>query len=176
MTTTINKKEKRDLVTLLYDKRVASVYFTDGKFDGYLVGLNMPGNKKPIYLKDEQYFTYFQGLTKEEQERTYQDFVKIYNITTNRIQLGTVKKISDLSKEYEDSDGWKIRMTVIYYGMIAEENKKDENDNELPLRKRVKRLGMYQTLVEGMSPKDAANFSKKKNADYLDKLMEERGF
>ena len=35
---------------------------------------------------------------------------------------------------------------------------------------------MYQTLVEGMSPKDAANFSKGKNADYLKKLMKERGF
>jgi len=172
----MTKKEKRDLVTLWYDERIASVYFTSGKFDDYLVGVDMPGNKKSVYLKDVEYFTYFKKLNKEEQEKTHRDFVEIFDVTTNKIELLTVKKISDLSKKYKDSDGWKIRMTVIYYGMVAEENKKDENGNELPLKKRVKRLGMYQTLVEGMSPEDAANFSKHKNADYLNKLMIERGF
>ena len=62
MTITMTKKEKRDLVTLWYDERIASVYFTSGKFDDYLVGVDMPGNKKSVYLKDVEYFTYFKKL------------------------------------------------------------------------------------------------------------------
>jgi hypothetical protein len=55
--------------------------------------------------------------------------------------------------------------------MIAEENKKNAI-----LKKRIKRLGIYQVLIEGMKPEVAAVFSKGKKWRELDKTMLERGF
>ena len=51
-----------------------------------------------------------------------------------------------------------------------------ENKEFAKLKKRIKRLGMYQTLIEGMKPRDAANFSKGKDWTELDVIMKERGF
>ena len=184
MTITMTKKEKRDLVTLRYGDGIANLYFTTG-WDDWKVAVDMPGSKSPYSPTDENYFTYYSKLSGEDRKQTYEDFVKIYDLTSTSnlrmniladVNFKVLQEIANLSKRYEDSDGWKVRMSVIYYGMIAEENKTDKNGNELPLKKRVKRLGMYQVLVEGMSPKYAANFSRGKNADYLDKLMKERGF
>jgi hypothetical protein len=62
-------------------------------------------------------------------------------------------------------------LTVIYYGMIAEENKE-----HAILKKRIKRLGTHQILMEDKSPEQAATFSKGKSANELAKLMLEKGF
>jgi len=193
--TTMTKKEKRELITLNYNGRIANIYFTSGRFDDYMVGVDMPGADQPVYPKDEGYFGYFKGLTEKERKQTYDDFVEIYSLTTNRIDLKVCKKIADLSRQYKDSDDWKIRMSVIYYGMVAEELKEN-----MILGKRMKRFGMHQTLIDGMPAKHAAEFSKKDNwihgniwkskitgEEYprtsnekisilLDKLMKERGF
>jgi len=56
-------------------------------------------------------------------------------------------------------------------GMIAEENKEGAI-----LKKRIKRLGVYQVLIEGVSPKVAARYSRGLGADYLDKVCYYRGF
>jgi hypothetical protein len=55
--------------------------------------------------------------------------------------------------------------------MVAEENKE-----HAILKKRIKRLGLYQVLVENMEPEQAAIFSKGKKWTELDKLMKEKGF
>ena len=55
--------------------------------------------------------------------------------------------------------------------MIAEENK-----GNAILKKRIKRLGMHQVLLENYTPEHAANFSKGKKWKDLDKLMKQKGF
>ena len=71
------------------------------------------------------------------------------------------------------SDAFEVKkwFTVIYAGMIAEENKA-----KAILKKRIKRLGMYQTLVEQMPAAEAAIFSKGKKWRELDNICRQLGF
>jgi hypothetical protein len=55
--------------------------------------------------------------------------------------------------------------------MIAGENK-----TNAILKKRIKRLGMHQILIEDLDADYSGNFSKRKNWKELDVLMKERGF
>jgi len=77
-----------------------------------------------------------------------------------------------LSQDYTDvwveMDTW---FTVIYAGMIAEENKANAI-----LKKRIKRLGMHQLLLENFKSEEAANFSKNKKWQELDIIMKQKGF
>jgi hypothetical protein len=75
------------------------------------------------------------------------------------------------AKYGEDAEEIEIWLTVIYAGMIAEENKA-----HAVLGKRIKRLGMYQVLIEKLSPDYAANFSKGKKWRELDAVMKGKGF
>ena len=56
-------------------------------------------------------------------------------------------------------------------GMIAEENKVN-----MILKKRIKRLGVYQVLMDNFPPSEAANFSKGKGWRELDSIMKAKGF
>lgn len=102
----------------------------------------------------------------------YDDFVKIYTPTTSVTNSNALNLITEISDTYENDvvemDVW---LTVIYGGMIAEENKANA-----VLKKRIKRLGMYQVLIQGMEPSIAAHFSKGKKWRELDALMKENGF
>ena len=62
-------------------------------------------------------------------------------------------------------------MVVIYAAMVAEENKQFTR-----LGKRIKRLGVHQLLKEGLSPKEAANWSRGKAWRDLAAECEKRGF
>ena len=61
--------------------------------------------------------------------------------------------------------------TVIYAAMVAEENKA-----YTILKKRIKRLGMYQLLVLRWSIEEATTFSKGKKWKELDSIMTGFGF
>lgn len=52
--------------------------------------------------------------------------------------------------------------SILYVAMIAEETK---NGGKLPLKKRVKRLGVHQVLIDGFSAERAARFSYGFNND-----------
>lgn len=83
-----------------------------------------------------------------------------------------LQQITCISAEYNENqievDIW---FTVIYAGMVAEENK----ENAI-LKKRIKRLGMHQLLIENESPHFAANFSKGRKWRELDLIMKKYGF
>jgi len=55
--------------------------------------------------------------------------------------------------------------------MVAEENRENAK-----LKKRIKRLGIHQVLIEGISPEIAANFSRDKVWIILDGIMKKKGF
>ncbi len=107
-------------------------------------------------------------------KKVYEDFVKIYNLVTNRVEKKVTDLIIDLAKKDYGEDISKdvaINFTVVYAGMIAERNKR-----YAVLKERIKRLGMYQILVLNYSSGDAANFSKGKKAKDLDVICKEYGF
>lgn len=102
----------------------------------------------------------------------YSDFVSIYDTTTKSIEQSVLDFISNLTSKYgKDNLEIDILFTILYAGMIAEENK-----SYTKLGKRVKRLGMHQVLVEKLPAHIAANFSKGKNWYEIAKECEQRGF
>jgi exoribonuclease II len=148
------------------------VEFDQGSFDEWCVFLTRPGTPK-YAPKDTEYFTLLKNMgNRFGHAKIYNDFISIYSQTTMDIDNTILDLITTLSNDYqEEAEEIDIWFTVIYAGMIAEENKANAI-----LKKRIKRLGMHQTLLENYDPELAANFSKGKKWQELDKVMREKGF
>ncbi|NNC85059.1 MAG: hypothetical protein HKN75_03190 [Bacteroidia bacterium] len=148
------------------------IAFDKGTFDEWCVFLQRPHLKR-YAPKDTEYFSALKEMgTAHGPDTIYKDFVYVYRKTTHEIDAHVTSLITRLSHKYKsDSLMFDIWMSVIYGGMIAEENK----ENAI-LKKRIKRLGMHQVLVEGMEPKLAANFSKGMKWGEIDKICKEKGF
>jgi hypothetical protein len=156
-------------IKIFSDKSVLE--FDRGKFDDWCVYLTANGNK--IAPKDIEYFTKiknFAGL--HGAPKIYDDFVKIYNATSSQIDEKIIFAISKMSSQYgTDALTLDKLFTILYAGMIAEENKQYAK-----LKKRIKRLGMHQLLIDNFDPEKAANFSRGKNWRTLDIECRNRGF
>ncbi len=148
------------------------IEFDSGCFDGWCVFVTTPGSKR-FAPTDVQYFTRLKELgEKFGPQKIYDDFVVIYNRTSKNVDFKVFELISVLSRFYDvDSAEIELWLNVIYAGMIAEENK----ENAI-LKKRIKRLGIHQVLIDGNSPEKAAVFSKGKNWKELDEIMKQKGF
>jgi hypothetical protein len=148
------------------------IEFDSGCFDGWCVFVTTPANNR-FAPTDVQYFTRLKELSEKFGPRKiYDDFVVIYNRTNKSVDLKVFELISVLSRFYEsDSAEMELWLNVIYAGMIAEENK----ENAI-LKKRIKRLGLHQVLIDGMPPEKAAVFSKGKKWKELDEIMKQKGF
>jgi len=149
-----------------------TVQFDLGRFDTWCVYLQTPtlGRFAPT---DTLYFSRLEILGKKHSpEKIYQDFVSIYTLTDTTINPTVLTTIETLADTYganaAEIEAW---FTVIYAGMIAEENK-----NKAILKKRIKRLGMHQTLIDSIGAEHAAQFSKGKKWWVLDAIMKEKGF
>ena len=154
-------------------KNGSEIVFDKGKFDDWCVYIiEYDGNKTAP--RDSLYFSILQSkaLTYPK-NKVYDDFVRIYERTNHEIDNRVLSLIDDIVETYQEND--KILMeqwfTVLYAGMIAEERKVGAI-----LKKRIKRLGMYQALVLGMNPDEVANFSKGKKVSELNPLMKQYGF
>lgn len=148
------------------------VEYDKGSFDEWCVYLTRDGiHYAP---KDTEYFNFFNDLAFiYGAEKVYNDFLQVYDITDREIDDKVLALISGIAGTYDDMyvDDVDMWMTIIYAGMVAEENKE-----RTYLRRRVKRLGMYQVLMECMPGWKAATFSKGKKWKELDAIMVERGF
>ena len=149
------------------------IVFDDGKFDQWCVYIKNKNSKKPPL--DTEYFNFFIELGKQyTNEKVYADFVKIYNLVSNKIEKKVTDLIIDIAKINYKADISKevaINFTVVYAGMVAERNKR-----YAVLKERIKRLGMYQILILNYSSLDAANYSKGKRAKDLDVVCKGYGF
>jgi len=144
--------------------------FGRGSFDDWCIYVS--GGDYQKFPLDEWYFQILLDWTKDRPaEDIYEDFIKIYDVTTQAVAQEVLDKIVALSYSYPDHNQACVIWTILYMGMIAEENK----DGAI-LKKRIKRLGVYQVLIEGVSPKVAASYSRGLGADYLDKVCYYRGF
>ena len=146
--------------------------FGRGRFDHWCVYMLKPG-KKWYAPRDRQYFKALKVLgDKVGAEKVYHDFVAVYERTTGKLEPSVIGLIDRLAADYgEDAEVVELWFTVIYAGMVAEENKK-----HAILKKRIKRLGIHQLLAENMAPEKAASFSRNKREWMLDILCQRRGF
>ena len=153
----------------------ASVIFDNGRFDEWCVYITDGTDRFAPH--DSWYFQELIDWTSHRPaEAIYNDFVRIYELTTKDISEEVLHLIFDLSAQYADIAKARIVFKTLYYGMIAEENKKNALGAELPLKKRIKRLGVYMVLMEDKSAEFAARYSRGLGADYLDKVCYYRGF
>lgn len=151
---------------------ITVIEFDRGTFDDWCVVVNTKGEKR-YAPKDVEYFSRLQELGKVHgAEQIYNDFLKIYDRTTKEIDPKVTELITLLSNAY-GKDAFEIKkwFVVLYAGMIAEENKA-----KAILKKRIKRLGMYQTMMLKMPPAEAAVFSKGKKWQALDRVCKGFGF
>lgn len=148
------------------------IEFDSGNFDDWCVILAKPGGERFAPL-DVQCFTRIKKISEKHGTRKiYDDFVVIFNRTTKHVEPRVFELILAISKFYaDDSLEMEIWLNVLYAGMIAEENKANAI-----LKKRIKRLGMHQVLIDGISPEEAVVFSKGKKWKELDRLMLSKGF
>ena len=148
------------------------IEFDTGSFDEWCVYVTKPNGER-FAPSDIQYFSRLKKLgEKYERQKIYDDFVVIFNRTTAETDPDIFKLISFLSRNYkEDQLEIEIWFNVLYAGMVAEENKE-----KAILKKRIKRLGIHQVLIDEMAPEVAAGFSKGVKWQQLDRLMEAKGF
>jgi hypothetical protein len=148
------------------------IEFDDGKFDKWCVYVTLYGQER-FAPSDLHYFTRLKNLGDIHSHRKiYDDFVVIFNRTGTDINSVILSLIKVLSESYgNDTFEMEIWFNVLYAGMVAEENKRNA-----VLKKRIKRLGIHQILIDKMEPADAVVFSKGKKWWELDKIMIEKGF
>lgn len=146
--------------------------YDKGAFDDWCVYLTRPDGLK-YAPRDSQYFQRLVDYgAKYGFDNLYEDYVEIYNRTTKNIDEAVLKRIKEIADKYgEDALNIAIDFTIIYMGMIAEENKEFTK-----LGKRVKRLGVCQVLKERMHYDEAANFSRGKKWKELDRICLSKGF
>jgi hypothetical protein len=123
--------------------------------------------------KDVEYFTAFKKLAVTHgSKKIYADFIAIYELTDRYIDENVLELISDMATEYKsDKNRIELLFTIVYAGMVAEENK-----SNAILKKKIKRLGMHNILVDNLSPTVAANFSRGKKWQEINRECEQRGF
>ena len=149
------------------------IIFDAGQFDNWCVYV-LEADGTRIAPRDSTYFTELQRINQGyPNNKIYTDFIRIYNRTTCDIDEGVLRLIDEIVATYNEGDQISMEkwFTVIYGGMIAEEKKEGAI-----LKKRIKRLGMYQVLIQKMNPEDAANFSRGRTVKELSPLMKSYGF
>ena len=146
--------------------------FDHGSFDNWCVYVVRPNGQR-FAPSDLQYFSRLKKLAENYgNQKIYDDFTVIFNRVSKNIHPEIFDLIALLSRSYgKDQLEMEIWLSVLYAGMVAEENKENAR-----LGKRIKRLGMHQVLIEGIVPGEAAVFSKGKKWRELDELMKTKGF
>ncbi len=162
------------MIRLIKDlKNNRKVVFDAGRFDDWCVYV-IEDNGNANAPQDVTYFSELHLISqKYANQKVYYDFVKIYNKTDKLINSEVLNLIDTIVATYDEEDKISVEQwyTVLYAGMIAEENKKNAI-----LKKRIKRLGMYQVLIQDMPAHEAAKFSYGKKWRDLDQLMKPYGF
>ncbi len=147
-----------------------------GQFDAwciYWVGPltgNGVGRRAP---RDVEYFRHLRALAEVHgHAQLYADFIKVYQVTGASIRPAVLRGIERLAAVYgQDALAIEKLLTLLYAAMVAEENKA-----RAVLKKRIKRLGLHQVLVENLAPEIAAEFSRGKSWRILDAECRARGF
>lgn len=147
--------------------------YAEGNFDNWCVYMVNPSKG---FRQPPRDIHYFEFLRKQASiygnERVYNDFVSIYNLTGKEVEPDVLRKIDEISESYgEIALEFSKIFTILYMGMLAEEKKEGTR-----LGKRIKRLGVHKLLLEGQTVNESANFMRGMNWRQIDALCKERGF
>lgn len=149
------------------------IFFAQGNFDPWCV-YRIPHGGRQRAPRDADYFADLQRIgDRNGRERIYGYFKLIYDKTDESVRPEVVELIFEQAGALNEEDRLayvKVMMTI-YYAMIAEENRQPEK--RYPLKKKVKKIGIFQTLIVGMDPYEAANFSRGRPARELTNLLAE---
>ena len=147
------------------------IIYDKGRFDDWCVYLMEKG--KRTAPRDIDCFIQIQKLSKKySNAQLYKLFLIIYRHTYSSIDLKVIEIIKNIAGSFQAEDEIVIQkwFTIMYASMIAENQKENTK-----LGKRIKHLGIYQLLIENLSPENAANFSKGKSRKELDAIMKIKG-
>lgn len=160
----------RRLIKLLADGSVLE--FGPGQFDDWCVFLTRPG-QMAFAPSDRDYFADLRALaTRQGNYKVYDDFVQVFDRTGPVTSEAVLQLIAALSATYRrDAAEAERVLCILYAGMVAEENKA-----QAKLKKRIKRLGVHQVVIEGLPPEVAADFSRGRPWRELDEECKRRGF
>lgn len=148
----------------------AQLSFAPGNFDDWCIYLTING--KSVAPTDEWYFGILEAWARYlVPDYIYYDFIQIYDRVTTQVDPSVLELIERISFAYPDYTQACIIWTILYMGMLAEENKGGK-----VLGKRIKRLGVYQVLIERTSAVHAAHYSRGKSTIELAPYCNERGF
>ena len=143
-----------------------------GSFDEWCVYFtDLSGVCKPP--RDTEYFSQLKQLACQYgTDKVYKDYVRVYDMTGKNASISALESISQLAKSYgSHSLQADIIFSILYMAMIAEEQKAHTR-----LGKRIKRLGIYELLIENKDVREAANFMRGMGWRDIARLCEERGF
>lgn len=160
----------RRLILRLADGGVLE--FGPGNFDDWCVFVTRAG-QPPLAPADREYFTELRALaTRHGNYRIYEDFKQVYDSTGPAVDEVVLRLIAVQAAGYRrDAAEAERLLAILYAGMVAEENKAGAK-----LKKRIKRLGVHQVLIEGLPPEVAADFSRGRPWPELDEECRRRGF
>ena len=174
----MNLAPKQLVTTYTHGPEKVALFFATGNFDDWAVVVKDKTGLRnyPKVPTDAWYFSILKNWCgSRSAQEIYNDFVKVFDMTTNKAHLAdtapVVEEIKKMAWNYPDYLEACVILTILYMGMIAEENKAGKI-----LGKRIKRLGVHQVLLDGVHPKVAADFSRGKPATALTLECHQRGF
>jgi hypothetical protein len=149
-----------------------------GRIDDWLITVDGK------WVKDEDYFQWLLNLTQFFEENVLYDlFVDVYNCVGFQfdknfysIELPYLieKRLGNIWYSASDiyEEVFKV-YAVLYAVLLAEQNRFYKDTNRIypvPVKKRIKRLGVFQILKLGMSANEAARYSKKSKDELLQEV------
>ena len=148
--------------------------FGAGRFDDWCVYYKEPGGPRHA-PHDTEYFETMATLAGiYGANRVYQDFVSVYDMTGSQVSSATLQHIERISRTYNSAEEQLTvlkTLSILYYAMIAEENKMNTR-----LGKKIKRLGIHRLLMENISVNEAATCMIGLKANVIERECRERGF
>lgn len=151
-----------------------SVYFGRGRIDEYCVFVETDSRRHAP--KDVAYFDSLKTIADRHGElgrdKVYAIFQRLYDSADRNIRQDVLDTIAEEVKNF-GGDALLLEhiLVTIYYAMVAEESRGPKE--RFPLGKRLKKIGVYQLLVEDVAPSKAANSSKGRPWRDLLKICEE---
>lgn len=153
------------------------VEYDRGRFDEWCVYVTRPGVARRPPLDVEYFGELLQMANTYGNERVHNEFIEIYNATSDKVEATVLERIHELASHYKDIEfETELLYTVVYAAMVSEERQRVENPRRAPNGKRLKRLGIHQIFFEGFAPQDAANWSRGRRAAELADECRQRGF
>lgn len=155
---------------LIANLTLGKLVFSQGRFDNWCI--YFVENNMAHAIKDVEIFRTISTFRATELKYMfYQDFCCIFNNTTSRINPSVICKIRSISSKYPVPSNAEYIFMFLYAGMVAEENKQ-----HAIIKKFMKRLGVHQVLIEGMTPELAASYTRGKSWKHIFVECELRGF